>query len=210
LTILQIFGIKVGDIKEIQTGKNVILEGNMAKKNRIKRDAIEVPENLEEAEHFLNEIGETGREIEEIEIDLNREIESWKNEATKEIRPLVEKVQRLFEGLYAYAESHRSELTEGGKSKTVFILSGEFGWRLTPPAVTVKGAEKVLEKLHSMGLEKFIRTKEEINKEAMLADQEKALKVPGVKIGQHEEFFAKPSDVAEVSAPAERLRKKVS
>jgi phage host-nuclease inhibitor protein Gam len=183
----------------------------MAKKTGCpKRKVVGSPQNLAEAAQSLTDIGAVKRRIEELNRALNEEIERAKSEAAKKAVPLAEKRQQLFEGLYVFAGRHRAELTQDGKTRTVSVVSGDFGWRTTPPAVSIRNAEKVLAELHSKGLTAFIRTKEEINKEAMLANQEDALQVPGVKIGQHEEFFAKPSEVdAEMSAPSERLKKTV-
>jgi len=177
------------------------------KDNRLKRNTMQVPQNLGEATKFLGNIGEMKREIEEIKNGLNREVEELKNQATKKIEPLVANIQSLFEGLYAYAESRRSELTNNGKIKTVSVVSGDFGWRITPPAVSIKNVEKVLKELRAQGLSDFIRIKEEVNKEAILADPEIALEVPGVKITRQEEFFAKPSDVAEMASLSSRLKR---
>jgi phage host-nuclease inhibitor protein Gam len=65
-------------------------------------------------------------------------------------------------------------------------------WRLRPPKVVVKGLEAVLDKLRRMGLERFIRTKEEINKEAILAEPDAVKRVAGISIEQGEDFVIKP------------------
>jgi phage host-nuclease inhibitor protein Gam len=175
-----------------------------------KRKVVGSPQNLAEAAQSLTDIGTVKRRIEELNRALNEEVECAKSEAAKKVAPLEEKRQQMIEGLYVFAGRHRAELTQDGKTRTVSVVSGDFGWRMTPPAVSIRNTEKVLAELHSRRLTAFIRTKEEINKEAMLANQENALPVPGVKISQHEEFFAKPSEVdAEMSAPSERLKKTV-
>jgi len=180
------------------------------KTGRPKRKVVGSPQNLAEAAQSLADIGAVKRRIKELNRALNEEVERAKSEAAKKVAPLAEKSQQLFEGLYVFAERRRAELTQDGKTRTISVVSGDFGWCTTPPAVIIKNIEKVLAELHSRQLTAFIRTKEEINKEAMLADQGNALRVPGVKISQHEEFFAKPSEVdAEMSAPSERLKKTV-
>ncbi len=112
------------------------------------------------------------------------------------------------EGLFAYAEAHRDELTNHGKRKTVEVPTGTFGWRMTPPAVTLRGIEQILGSLKSLKLGRFIRTQEEVDKEAMLKEPDVAKTVKGVSIGQHEEFVAKPAELeVEIATHVDKLKK---
>jgi len=54
----------------------------------------------------------------------------------------------------------------------------------------VRGAESVLELLKVKGLERFIRTKEEVNKEAILNEPDAVEALPGVTINRDIEDFA--------------------
>ncbi len=65
-------------------------------------------------------------------------------------------------------------------------------WRTTPPAVSLKNPEAVLEQIQQLKLTQFIRTTSEINKEALLADPKKAESIKGVTITQKEEFVVTP------------------
>jgi len=75
------------------------------------------------------------------------------------------------------------------------LPTGFFGWRSTPPAVSLKNIKAVLKKLKELGLKRFIRIKEEPDKEAMLKEPEVAKSVKGVSITQYEEFFIKPLEL---------------
>jgi len=122
--------------------------------------------------------------------------------------PHQEKVSQLVEGLFAFAEAHRDELTDHGKRKTVEVPTGIFGWRMTPPAVKLRDVESILESLKALKLERFIRTKEEVDKEAMLKEPEVAGTVKGVSIGQHEDFVAKPSELkVEIVTQVDKLKR---
>ena len=52
------------------------------------------------------------------------------------------------------------------------------------------GVERVLEALRRLGLHRFIRRKEEVNKEAILAEPQAVSAVPGISIAQGVEDFA--------------------
>ena len=61
--------------------------------------------------------------------------------------------------------------------------------------MVAKGIDGILESLRNSGLFRFIRTKEELNKEAMLAEPDIARSISGVTIREGvEEFVIKPND----------------
>jgi phage host-nuclease inhibitor protein Gam len=166
----------------------------MAKAERVKKQvlAVNIPTNSYEAGAALETLGAHQRERKVIEAHMNDEISAIKRKYEEQAQPHGEEIVRLLEGLHLYAEAHKHELLTG-KSKTVQLTSGEIGWRTSTPKVAVKGVDFVIERIKAMGLsDKFLRIKEEINKENMLAEPEAAVQVPGVTINQTESFWAKP------------------
>ena len=173
-----------------------------------KRAVVAVPKSLDEAAQFLAQIGKEQRATDEIESGLNAAVDKLKAKAMADGEPHQEKVSQLVEGLFAYAEAHRDELTNHGKRKTVEVPTGTFGWRMTPPAVTLRGIEQILGSLKSLKLGRFIRTQEEVDKEAMLKEPEVAETVKGVSISQHEDFVAKPSELkVEIATRVDKLKR---
>ncbi len=159
------------------------------------------------AGHAIGVIGDLQREIDVITAQLNERVEELKKKAEEKIVPLRECVMDQFGALYTYAEGDRSTLTEGGVRKTIEFPAGKFGWRMSPPAVSIRNKEKVLEILKGLGLERFIRIVEEPDKEAMLKERDVAETVRGVKFVQEELFFVKPTDVAaEIHFDVKKLR----
>ena len=165
------------------------------KSDKLKRIAIATPQSLDEASAYVAAIAEEQRTIDKLQAEFNQKVKELQEQAVAAVKPHSTQVEALVEGVYAFAQSRQAELIGDGKKKSVDVPAGTFGWRLTPPAVSITGVEDVLERLKKMKLQKFIRTKEEIDKEAMLKDQEQALKVEGVSIGQREEFFVKPTEL---------------
>ena len=92
------------------------------------------------------------------------------------------------------------------------------GWRTSPPAVQIKDVEDVIKRIKKLGLVDFIRTKETIDKPAMLKNPEKAKSVQGVSITQNEEFFVKPAELKvevtgrkwKIESKKRRVRKRTS
>ena len=85
--------------------------------------------------------------------------------------------------------SRKTAKRQNGKTKTGSFNTGEVQWRQRPPSVGIRGAESVLESLRTLGLVRFIRKKEEVNKEDMLNEPELAATVAGVTIKTGVEDF---------------------
>lgn len=159
-----------------------------------KKNAVPVPKDLPEAAIFLAEMGEQARCAEQIENDLNEAVSKLTADAAKRIQAHQERVKKLLQGLFAYAEKQKKQLIVE-KEKTVRLPTGVFGWRTTPFSVSIDDDKSVIKNLKSLDLERFIRVKESIDKQAMLKERSLASTVQGVTIAQREEFFAKPAKV---------------
>lgn len=182
----------------------------MGKKAVAKRRVVPVPKDRSEAAAIVRDIGTAKRGIEDLRNEFNEQVEILRGNMMGRVEELEREIADGVEGLFAFAESNRDELTEGGKRKTVELATGEIGWRFTPPAVMIRGVENVLETLKKMKLSRFIRVKKTPNKEAMLAEAEVASKVKGVTIVQTEEFFVKPAEgELEVASDVKKLKKAV-
>lgn len=158
--------------------------------------ATEVPQTREQVVSAIAEIGRLQRERQRIEAQMNDTLAGVRQEFEDRAQPLGERARALSAGVQIWCEAHRAELTEGGRSKTATLPSGEVRWRMTPGKVLLRNVEAVLQALRDRGLHRFIRTKDEPNKEAMLAEPEMALRVPGVSIAQNEEFEILPFETA--------------
>ena len=177
----------------------------------LKKIVVAVPKNLDEAAKFLARIGKEQRTNDIIQSDLNAEVDRLKTKAMADAKLHQDKISQLVEGLFVYAEVHRDELTDGGKRKTIEVPTGIFGWRMTPPAVSFRDVKSILKNLKSLGLERFIRTKEEIDKEAILREPNVATTVKGVSISQHEEFIAKPAELeVEIATRIDKFKRTAS
>lgn len=174
-----------------------------AKKTRIKSAAaiVAVPQNREQAAEAVREIGERQRELARIAADMNDELARVKERWEAAAEPHNARIAALTQGVQTWAEANRDSLTQGGKVKTAALTTGEILWRLRPPSVRVTGAEAVLDILRRMGLTRFIRSKDEVNKDAILNEPEAVVAVPGISIQQGEDFVVVPFE-AELAGEA--------
>lgn len=177
----------------------------MAVKNpRAKRTAVSfpVPQSRDEANTAIRLIGIDQRELARIEANMNDEIAALREKYETTAQPLRDAITARIDGLQMWAEANRASLTRDGKVKSAQLPAGEISWRVTPPAVTVRGMDAVLTRLHVMGLTQFIRKKEEVNKEAILETPpaHPVRQVEGITISQREEFAVVPfeTELAEV------------
>lgn len=177
----------------------------MSKKasSRMKVAAVEhwVPQNRDEVNTAIDEIGRCQRERVRIETEMNDRMAALKAETEGQAKPIGERIAALSKGVAIWCEANRTVLTQDGKVKFHEFATGQVKWRMRPPSIAVRGAEAVLNTLKAMGFDRFIRTKEEIDKEALLREPEIARGVGGVSISQKEDFVIVPheSQIEEVS-----------
>lgn len=169
----------------------------MSKKMKTRGANLPVPQSREEAAEAVKQIGIWQRQRARIEADLNDQIAEMKKEAEAAAAPLAECIEAATEGLKLWAEANRQRITDGGRVKFADLGTGKISWRFRPPSVRLTKVEQVIEAIKKLGLPQFLRVKEEPNKEAMLADPEKARLIAGVSIGtEGEDFIVEPLEVA--------------
>lgn len=174
-----------------------------SKKTRLKTPAVAVcvPQTRDGAAQSVAEIGRLNRDLARLTADMNDELATVKALHEEKAEPIRLKIEALTTGVQTWAEANRDTLTQNGKVKTAALTTGEIAWRLRPPSVRVTGAEAVLDVLRRLGLKRFIREKEEVNKEAILNEPEAVSHVPGIAISQGEDFVVVPfeAELAEVA-----------
>ncbi|EHN7837970.1 host-nuclease inhibitor Gam family protein [Salmonella enterica] len=163
----------------------------MAKKvSRLKAAAASyTPQSREQVSVDIKKIGDIQRELTRIETDANDQIAVIMNQNTPKIEALRAELDVLQKGVQTWCEANRSSITKGG-SKTANLITGEVAWRKKPDSVNLKGVEIVIETLKKLKLDRFIRRKEEVNKDAILADREAVKGITGISIASGKETLS--------------------
>ncbi|ECP8565892.1 host-nuclease inhibitor protein Gam [Salmonella enterica subsp. enterica] len=163
----------------------------MAKsKSRLKAAAASyTPQSKEQVSVDIKKIGDIQRELTRIETDANDQIAVIMNQNTPKIEALRAELDVLQKGVQTWCEANRSSITKGD-SKTANLITGEVAWRKKPDSVSLKGVEIVIETLKKLKLDRFIRRKEEVNKDAILANREAVKGVTGISIVSDKETFS--------------------
>jgi phage host-nuclease inhibitor protein Gam len=160
--------------------------------------AVDVPTSYEAANALLEEYGHVVRELAKVEGRLAARIARMTALIEATALPLKERQAMLAARIAAYAAENREALLQdGGKSHT--MPAGRIGWRTNPPSVAFKSGVRVqviVAAILRMKLRrKFLRLKLEVDKEAMLKEEnrEKAASIPNVRIvTDAETFFIEP------------------
>lgn len=150
---------------------------------RLKTKAqVYVPQTRDEAAADIRKIGDLQRQALRATTEMNDEIAHVTQIYQPRLDAINVQLKTLQEGVQGYCEAHRVELTDGGKVKTANLITGEVQWRQRPPSVSIRGQEAVIDLIKRLGLTKFIRTKEEVNKEAVLNEPDEVRGVAGLNV----------------------------
>jgi phage host-nuclease inhibitor protein Gam len=164
----------------------------MAKSPRIKSDAVPSPQSRDDVNDAIARIGLAQRERARIQADMNDEMAKIKLRFEEAAKPFNTEIEMFSRGIQVWCEAHRHELTRDGKVKFHHFAAGEVKWRMRPPRVSIRAVENVLETLKRLGLTRFIRVKEEPNKDAILAEPDAVAGLAGIKLEQKEDFVIVP------------------
>lgn len=150
----------------------------MATKSKLKAAAAAAPQTRDECAAEISEIGNRQRAITRIQADMNDAISEITARHQPALDALGAEVKRLAAGVQAYCEANRAALTEDGRVKFANFVTGEVTWRQRPPSVKITKVEAVIKTLKALGLGRYLRTKEEIDKDAILAAHSAARGAP--------------------------------
>lgn len=143
----------------------------MATKKKPKAPAatVPVPQSMAQAQSQITQLGNLIRRHALLKAELDGKVAAIVEQYAATLAGLVTEADSAQKGLQIWCEANRDQLTNGGRVKTANLVTGEVSWRQRPPSVTVRKAEEVLARLREMGLTTFVRSTEEVNKEAILA-----------------------------------------
>lgn len=148
----------------------------------------------EEAQIAIKHLGDLQREHIRLSTELNDAIARLTEAEAPRLDALRQRMDTLQAGVQTWCEANREQLC--GKSKTANLITGEVAWRVRPPSVRVTGTDSVIDLLKRMALGRFVRTKEEVNKEAILNEPDSVMGVAGIKVVSGvEDFIVTPFEV---------------
>lgn len=155
-----------------------------------------VPQSREDAVWAIGRIGELRRTVAAHEMVANEAVRVAGEELEKATADIIAELAEHERGVQAWAEANRLALTGDGRVKFHDFGTGKINWRVRPPKVSIRAADAVIDACRKFGFTAFLREKVEINKEAMLADPDKARAIAGVTISSEgEDFVIEPAEL---------------
>lgn len=166
----------------------------MKKRIKITRPAIR---SREEMESVVGEITLLKNNQKMATAKMDEEIHVVRERYEGNLAEIAKSLDEKMELARNWAEAHPAEF---GNAKSIDMVEGRVGWRTGNPALKPLSGwtwDRVLEKLKALGglYLTYVRTKEEVNKQAILSDRETMPEMPrliGCRVVQEEEFFVEP------------------
>lgn len=147
---------------------------------------------------LIKRIGELQGKVSRLEHKLADELSQCKLRFENKASPFKQELAELQDTLQTWATNNRTKLLSGN-AKAAKFATGEIGWRMGTRTVHIQYPEQVLDDLWQGGLDAYIRVKEEINKEAILANPEGVKGIRGISITRKETFYIKPLGVDRIA-----------
>lgn len=166
----------------------------MAKKPKLKVPAgPPAPQDRDQCATAIADYGRMQRNRDRLMAEMNDQIAKITEQYQPQIDEHNASLELRLKAIQVYCEANRDELTSGNKVKFANLITGQVEWRKATDSVTVPRGEAldaVLNLLKQRKLDRFIRTKEEINKEAILLDRKAIADVPGIRVNIGKEAFS--------------------
>lgn len=174
-------------------------------RHKTKALAVAVPQSKDACAADIRALGDMQREFERQRGAMNDAIAALTADAQPMLAALSERITTLQTGIQTWCEANRVALCgEGDRlGKTANLVTGEVSWRQVPPSVQVRGADTVIDRLIVLGLDRFVRVREEVNKEAVLAEPDAVRGIPGLSVVTGvENFSITPFEVQAEAVPS--------
>jgi phage host-nuclease inhibitor protein Gam len=154
------------------------------------------PRTVDEVNEAIAKIGEKRRAVAELEVDMNRRIAALRADFEAAGLPLRAEIEALAAGVECFCDAKRDALARDG-GKSIRFAAGEVVWKMSTPKVVLDpemDLDKLIASFERRGLERFIRVKKELNKQAIVAEPDAIARTAGIAIEQSETFNIRPHD----------------
>lgn len=134
----------------------------------------------------LRDLKECRHTLAEMSIDLDRRVDSLKDEYNRNAQPVQNRMKRLEADIKEFVDAHRAELD--GKSRA--LVFGKVGYRSSSRLMLApaKVAEAIAA-LKALGRKELIKTTETLDREALKKEPTEVLESIGAYIRTRDEFY---------------------
>jgi phage host-nuclease inhibitor protein Gam len=163
-------------------------------KNRIKTSPYPAVKTVAAAERALAEIAGATLKLRGLEAERDARALALETDFSDRFHRLQTDIDTRSAALQTWAAQHPELFSE---KKSIEFPGGTLGYRTGTPELRLRPGftwDQVLKKLKSLRLTTFVRVRESVNKEALIAERgdQALLKRAGVEVAQEETFFVAP------------------
>jgi phage host-nuclease inhibitor protein Gam len=151
----------------------------------------------QQAEEAVGTVGRTQNALNGMRLEMDRKIGAIREQYEGTLDRLQVDLERTVASLEAWASGNPDEFAAGRKS--IEFVHGTVGFRTGQPKLkTARGFtwDKVAAKINALGMERFLRRRIEVDREAIIAQRDNltagAMLGMGVQIAQDETFYVEP------------------
>jgi phage host-nuclease inhibitor protein Gam len=160
---------------------------------RVKTPAACVPQSREEADTLLARLGVLVRDRQVVQAAHDEAVAAAKAKAEREAAPIDAEIAEATRLIQAWAEANRSDLTKGGRTKTVKMPAGALCWRAGRARLVVTDEAAAVAALEKGNHVAMLSRKVTLDRAALLKNPQIVEDVPGISIAVGgEEFVAEP------------------
>jgi phage host-nuclease inhibitor protein Gam len=174
---------------------DLLSEGKIMRTNRIKQ-IRPVIGSREAMESVVGEIATIKNRQRQLAASMDAQIQAVRERYEGDLAAEAEALDRKIEEVQAWSEANPAEF---GAARSIETVHGTLGWRTGQPALKTLGGwtfERVLLALKASGATGYIRVKEEVNKQQLLAQRDalgaEKLRELGLRVVQEDSFFVEP------------------
>lgn len=157
----------------------------MARKRVVEAPSLHSWEDVNDA---LRQIAEAQIALGEIQSDMQKQILGAQKVAEEQSKPLNDNVAKLEREIKSFVTDHRDEM---GKTKSVVLMFGEVGFRLSTSVSLPRAKEKleeIIRRLKSRQMTDCIVVEEKVSKEALKKYGEDTVNAVGATWKQSDVF----------------------
>lgn len=152
-------------------------------------------QSKKQAQVCIKAIGDTNRKIKQLEAQMEKEIAKITAKYAERLTLLQELSVQMTNTVQVWCQNNKDKLLTDDV-KTANLITGEVVWRKRPPSVVGKSTPELIARLERFGLERFVRVKKELDKQAILKDPSAIADIEGISVQDgKEEIIIKPFSV---------------
>jgi phage host-nuclease inhibitor protein Gam len=168
--------------------------------SRRKPDNLKPVKTMQEVDDALFQIAQYRIKLKKIDAEAEAQINIIKENAAREAEPIKAEIEKLENGIFAFAEFNKDDLFS--KKKSVELNFGLLGYRKSTK-ISIK--KTTLEKLKAAGLLDAIIVRESPNKEVLATYPDETLKAVDAKRITEDNFWYEVKETAVTQHAAKQV-----